>query len=151
MTKIYSYKKFITPEITRTLLLPTDENLNFLGTELATIGGTTYVSIPDNATLPDNQPIEIKNGITVVTMTDDLKLQIKAVSPHAQLIAQRVIEKIRDRYTVDDELYLARIGVGQSSGIYTPAPSELQQLADYAVYVEDVRQWGRDQRALLGL
>ncbi|MDD3644337.1 MAG: hypothetical protein PHR19_02295 [Bacteroidales bacterium] len=146
MAKIYSYTKYVDPLITRTLILP-DE----VGTELATIGDVTYVSIPDDATLPTIQPDEIKASIKLVTLTPELKAAIKEASPHAKLISARIIEKIREQYTVDHELYLARIGVGQQQGLYTPTASELKEIADFGVFVETIRAWGNAERAKLGL
>jgi hypothetical protein len=53
-------------------------------------------------------------------------------------INRRVVEMIRARYSVDDEIKLLRI-----------APSD--ETAAWNAYVEECRQWGREQRALLGL
>lgn len=72
-------------------------------------------------------------------------------SPHVELINHRIAEKIRDRYTIDDELYYARIAGGVSLGMYEAQPGELEELAEYKDYVESIRAWGRQQRALLGL
>jgi hypothetical protein len=146
MAKIYSYTKYIDPLITRTLVFPDDG-----GIELATIDGITYVSIPDAATLPSIQPDEIKASIALVTITPALTAAIKAASPHTKLISARIIEKIREQYTVDHELYLARIGVGQQQGLYTPTASELQEIKDFGVFVEGIRTWGNAERAKLGL
>ncbi len=130
---------------------PEDDNHSPVGTELATVDGLTYVSIPDLAVLPANQPEEISASIAEVTLTDTLKEAIRQVSPHTQLIAQRVIEIIRSQYTLDDEMYFARIGVGASMGLYSPSAKELQEMTVFGEFVEATRQWGRDQRALLGL
>lgn len=131
--------------------LPESDINSPLGTELATIDGLTYVSIPEQAVLPTNQPTEISASINEVTMTDTLKEAIRQVSPHTQLIAQRIIETIRSNYTIDDEMYFARIGVGASMGLYVPSTQELQEMTVFGEFVEAARQWGRDQRALLGL
>ena len=151
MPTIYSYQKYTDPLISRTLRLPESDTHSPLGTELATIDGLTYVSIPEQAVLPTNQPEEISASIAEVTMTDTLKEAIKLVSPHNQLIAQRIIETIRSNYTIDDEMYFARIGVGASMGLYVPSAQELQEMTVFGEFVEATRQWGREQRALLGL
>ena len=130
---------------------PEDNNHSPVGTELATVDGLTYVSIPDLAVLPANQPEEISASIAEVTLTDTLKEAIRQVSPHTQLITQRIIETIRSHYTLDDEMYFARIGVGASMGLYVPSPQELQEMTVFGEFVEATRQWGRDQRAALGL
>ena len=148
---IISYKKYITNEFTRALVLPADQDHKFLGTELATIGDTTYVFVPDGATLPSNQPAEIVNSIETVTLTDTLREQIKAASPHCKLISQRVIDKIRERYSLDDEQYFSRIGIGKALNIYEFRQGEQDVLLEFGVYVEECRQWGKDQRAVIGL
>ncbi len=76
---------------------------------------------------------------------------IKAASPHTQLISQRVIERIRNTYPLDEELYFARIAVGSLQGSYTLLAGEADALAQYQAYVEAAREWGRAERAKLGL
>jgi hypothetical protein len=118
-------------------------------TELATLDdGYTYVAVPDSVALSD-QPSEIT--VEPVTLTPELREQIKAKSPHCQLITQLVQEKIRSKYSVEDEQYFARIGVGSALGVYTFEPGEQDELLAFGSYVEAVRQWGRDERAKLGL
>ena len=68
-----------------------------------------------------------------------------------QLIAQAMIEKIRASYTIDDEMFFARIGVGAATGLYETTPSEVQEMAVFGDFVESVREWGRAERAKLGL
>lgn len=117
-------------------------------TELCTLGDTTYVAVPAGVELPE-QPAEIDPQL--VQLTPELREQIKASSPHAQLIAQRMIDKIRSKYSVDDELFMARMAGGISTGLYEPTPAEIQEVTEYGAYVESVRTWGRAERAKLGL
>jgi len=151
MPSIISYQKYITPQITRNLNLPVDSENNVLGTELATIGTLTYISLPNGAALPTVQPAEIADSITPVALTDELKEAIRAASPHIALINQRMIEQIRSTYSIDDEMYFARIGVGAATGLYTPSANEMNELTVFGEFVESVRQWGRDKRGELGL
>jgi hypothetical protein len=150
MTSIVSYRKVSTPYTTIQMQLPdamgADDSVYC--TELCTLDGVTYVSVPDGVTLPD-QPPELT--IEPVTLTPQLREAIKAASPHAQLIAERIIQQIRGRYTLDDELYYARLAGGISTGLYAPTPDEMAEVAEYGAFVEGVRQWGRDERAKLGL
>lgn len=131
--------------------MPQDAQAQFLGTELATIDGTTYVALPDGAVLPADQPTEIASSIATVTLDPVLREQIKAASPHCKLIAQRMVEQIRGAYSIDDEMYFARIGVGAATGMYQPSSDELQAMTVFGAFVESVREWGRQQRAELGL
>ncbi len=105
--------------------------------------------------LPE-QPEEIAASVQTVTLDDTLKEQIKAASPHSQLIGQRMINTIRAAYSIDDEMYFARIGVGATTiingaALYVPSASELEEMMTFGAFVEGVRDWGRNERALLGL
>lgn len=151
MPSIYSYQKYITREITRELRLPEGDQHQRIGTELATINGITYVSIPDGYDLPLDQYSEIVDSIQIVTLNSELRELIKQTSPHCQLIAERMIEKIRSQYPIDEEMYFARIGVGASLGMYQPSSSEIEELTKFGEFVENVREWGRNERAKLGL
>ena len=139
MPSIVSYRKHIDALITRELLLPEDPaTRQRLGTELATIDGVTFVALPDGATLPTDQPNEVADSIATVTLTDALRSAIKAASPHVRLINDRVREAIADRYSMADEIKLIRT-----------SPSE--EAIAYNAYAEECRNWGRIEKAKLGL
>ena len=122
-----------------------------IGTELATLAdGLTYVSLPATATLP-TQPKEIAASVKTVALTAAQITEIKALSPHVQLINDRVCEKIREQYSLDDELKLARISIGELQKTYTPSAAELQSVADYQIAVEAARAWGRSEKKRIGL
>lgn len=135
MTSIVSYQKYIDSDRTVEIALPEGENNQRVGTELATVDGVTYVSLPDGAVLPA-QPEEIT--VTPVTLTPELKASISDASPHVRLIRQLVSEKIAERYTTGDEIKLLRT-----------APSA--EFEAYNAYAEDCRAWGREQKAAIGL
>jgi len=61
------------------------------------------------------------------------------------------VQKIRARFSIDDEMFFARIGVGAAAGMYQPTPGELGEMQAFGEFVEAVRQWGRAERAKLGL
>lgn len=140
MTSIVAYRKFIDNTYTKELLLPEGADGQRLGTELATVDGITYVSLPDGAVLPANQPAEIAASIqTLATpLPTELRDAIRQASPHCRLIDHRVVEQIRARYSTNDEIKLLRI-----------APSE--ETSAWNAYVEECRAWGRAQKAALGL
>lgn len=145
MTSIVSYQKYIDSETTKTLNAPEGS------TELCTLGRITYVAIPAGEVLSEDQPLQIADSIELVQMTNTLRDNIKAASPHCKLIAKRVEDRIRSRYSLEDELYFARISVGALTGQYTFEPGEAEAVAAFGEFVEECRQWGRDQRAALGL
>ncbi len=145
---IYAYTKIETPYTTIQMALPYEMDSENQCTELCTLEGVTYVSVPDSVTLPD-QPAELT--ITEATITPELRDAIKAESPHCRLITERMEMRISSKYSLSDEQYFARIGVGAALGAYTFAPGEQDELLAFGAYVEAARQWGRDERAKLGL
>lgn len=117
--------------------------------ELCELDGATYVTVPEDAgPMPEQHPeITLEPVIVDAGLRDALLAQSRA----CQLIAQAIIDNIRAKYSIDDEMYFARIGVGTSTGLYTPSEGEMQEMAIYGQHVESVREWGRQQRAVLGL
>ena len=119
------------------------------GMELCVLDGVTYVTIPDGADPLPEQHQEIT--LEPVIVDAGLRDRILAESRAGQLISQAIIDNIRAKYPIDEELYFARIGIGSLTGLYQPSESEMRELASYSAYVESVREWGRQQRAALGL
>ena len=144
MATIYQYEKHIDSITTVYIKLPEDIVCN----ELAVIDGITYVSVPDNVELPE-QPKEI--SVSVAEITEDLKLKLRKESAHLQLIDKQFTEKLRKKYSIDDELYFARIAIGFLMGKYVFEDDEMGLLSEYQIFVEDLRQWARDERTKLGL
>ena len=137
MTKIYKYQKVQDAYTTYCLvepdynLLETEDRI----TELCTIDGVTYVSVPDSIALPQ-QPEQIT--VEEVVLTDELNAAIKAASPHVQLVNERVGAKIREVYSLNDEIKMIRLSPSAESTAYNE-------------YVEACRDWGRVAKANLGL
>lgn len=143
---IYKYKKIITDGPNGTTLYA---NLPESGAlELCEIDGNTYVFVSDDSKLPE-QHKEIT--LESVTLTDELRSEVKKSSRACQLIDMRMQEMIRAKYTAEDEMYFARIGTGKALGVYEFQAGEEAALLDYGNFVESVRQWGRDERAKIGL
>lgn len=136
MAKIYRYQKVtdvFTTHILREPDLQAAEEDRI--TELATIDGVTFVSVPDGVALPE-QPKEI--SVEEVVVTAELGESIKVASPHIALVNARVVAKIREKYSVDDEFKMIRIG---------PSP----ETEAYNDHVEACRAWGRAEKVRLGL
>ena len=119
-------------------------------TELCTIDGVTYVSVPDDD-LPEQAAQISASIVNPVALTTAMREAIKAASPHCALIHERMESKIRDKYSLSDEQYFSRIASSAALGLYTLETGEAEALQAFGAYVESVRQWGREQRALLGL
>ena len=154
MTSLIAYRQLVTTQHTHSLRLPDAAQGQPGAQELCTLpDGRTVVVLFDGATLPSNQPAEIAASIETLPtpLPSLLREQIKAASPVVRLIGQRMTDQIRASYTQDDENYFARIGVGAAMGMYTPSADELQAMTAFGEFVEATRQWGRDERAKLGL
>ena len=152
MASIVSYQKASDAHTTYELRVPDaqGDDGEIYCAELGTIDGLTYVSVPDGVTLPEQLP-QIAASVQLATLTPELREQLKALSPHCALISERMVQKIRAQYSIDDEMFFARIGVGAATGMYTPTPDELAEMQAFGVFVEGVRQWGRAERHKLGL
>ena len=145
---IYKYKRIVTTGPNGTILLPVGFDDDNRLTELGKVDGWWYCHVPDEAVIA-SQPAKIK--WTAVEVTPELRAQLKAVSPLCRAIHDHMQKMIRDKYPLDEELFYARISGGVAMGIYEFEDGEQAEIQEYAEYVEDVRQWGRDQRARVGL
>lgn len=144
---IHKYQRVVTPGPDGTTLYFRNTEANE-AIELAEQNGWHYVFVPDGVTLPE-QHADIQ--WQSVTLTDAEKEQIKAVSRPCQLISEEMQRRIRAVYSVDDEQYFARIGVGAALGVYQFQPGEQEALLAFGAHVEAVRQWGRAERVKIGL
>ncbi len=148
---LVKYKKYSTPYTTYTLNIPLDDNGNPKGVEHCTLeDGYTYVGFYDVAELPE-QPEEIFSSIELAELTPELKEKIKSLSPHCKLIAERVQQRLRSKFSLDDELYLNRIHSGSLAGMYQLQSGEQDMIIAFAQWVEECRQWGRNEREKLGI
>jgi hypothetical protein len=155
MPSLIAYRKVTDAITTHTLRLPTPEKMgDAAGQEIATLeDGRTIVVLPDGATLPTDQPAEIKDSIEVLPtpLPDALKEQIREASPHVRLINTRMQDRIRARYSAEDEMKFSRIGTGQALGMYKMSDAEKAAMADFGAYLEEQRQWAKAERAKLGV
>ena len=136
MPKIYKYRKVTDKYTTHSLIEPDLGDAQI--TELCTINGETFVAVPDDVQLPV-QPAAIASTVDeVVSFKEGQKEEIKKASPHVRLINQRVVEKIRERYDINDELQMLRTG-------------PTTETAEYFDYCEACVAWGQAEKVKLGL
>jgi hypothetical protein len=154
MPKLYAYTKKSDQITTHYIKLPEAAQGEQAAQELATLpDGRTVVVLFDGYTLPANQPAEIAASIEQLgsPLEPELRAQVMAASPAVRLTYERTQALIRSKYSVDDEAYFARIGVGVALGAYTFEPGEQEELLAFGSFVESARAWGRAERAKLGL
>ena len=144
MPKIIEYKKSITQQNTYELR-------EVEGTELCTLGDTTYFAIPGTV-LPTGQSSEIQSSIKATTLTDVLNDQIRAASPHCQLINSRRRQRLLGAgYSADDQDYYIHLHIAMQIGA---VPANAKRTATLAAYVEAFKVaylWAESQYAALGL
>ena len=63
-----------------------------------------------------------------------------------QQIDKRVVTKIRQRYSIDDEQKLSRMAHGQTMGIYTLDAVDNQNIVDYNDYILQCLAWGKQAK-----
>ena len=122
MPKIYKYRKVTDQYTTYTAIDNGEEDKRI--TELCTINDETYISIPNDVVLPE-QPKEIT--LEPVVITTELKGQIEKESPHIRLIEKRIMEKVRKKYSVEDQLKIIRDKI---NGI------NIDKYTEYNIYVD---------------
>lgn len=144
---IYSYKRITTPGPNGTVISFQNPGTEGIA-ELGSLDNLWYVNIPDEVEIPD-QPLEIE--FQTVDLTPELKERMKSELPIFRMIADQQQKMIRNIYPLEEEMYFARIGVGAGMGIYTLQDGEAEALQKFSEHVESVRQWGRAERAKLGL
>jgi hypothetical protein len=142
------YQKVIDQYTTYTLKEPDySEDSNLKCTELCTLNENgnnyTYVHVPDEIDLPD-QPKQIV--LEEVILDQILLDQIKKASPHVQLSYKRLQDRIRSKYSIDDEQYFTRISIGVLNGTYEMHPDEPALIAEYQTWVEESREIARLER-----
>ena len=146
MALIYKYKEVkATSPNEATLSFKNDNEAT--ATQLCQIDGWSYVSIPDLATIPE-QHNEIQYQVAVID--ELLAEQIKNESRVFQLIDKRFKDKVRAKYSIDDELYFARINIGALTNRYTMRAGESDEVDAFGVYVENARDEAKQERAVLG-
>jgi len=128
---IMRYKKIQDEYTTYRLIEPEDIKC----TELCTLNNYTYVHVPEDVVLPTQH-----SQITIdeVTLTDELKAQIKSSSKRIKLINERVVIKIREKYSLNDEICMNRL-------------RDTQEFSDYNTFVESCILWGMQEKIKIGL
>jgi hypothetical protein len=144
MPKIIEYKKVITQQNTYELR-------EVEGTELCTIGDTTYFVIPGTV-LPTGQAAEIQSSIKATVVTSDIRAQIKAASPHCWLIKERRKQRVLDAgYDNEDQKALQLAGIGIGIGFLQQGDPRAAAVLAYATVCKAADEAAAAQYVALGL
>lgn len=116
--------------------------------EVAQLESWHYVFVPEGVTVPQ-QPPEIQWQPAVLDAADLMRL--KEVSPAYQAVGDEIQKRIRERYSAEREASFARLGTAAALGLHELSDAEKGEFKDYNDYVEEIRRWGRAERAKFGL
>jgi hypothetical protein len=110
---------------------------------LCDIGAIKYHSIPAKGVESAKLIEENKGKLTEINAANradypQVVATVKAASSQCAAINAQVVAKIRERYSVDDEIQMLRIAPSAESALWND-------------YVETCRAWGHEQKAALGL
>jgi len=103
---------------------------------LCEFDGWRYVVVPDGIT--PTIPQELTTW-EIVVLTPELRESLKNASHLCAFAKTRFIDTIRSKYTLDDELYFARIATGTLLGSYNMQGDEPSLLTQYQTDVENAR------------
>lgn len=117
-------------------------------TALAELEGWRYVFVPEGTNIPE-QPPDIQWQPARLDASELARL--KEACYLYQVIGNEVQKRIRERYSVDREAAFARLGASVALDMHELTDEERQEFKAYNDYVEEVRQWGRAERAAFGL
>ena len=101
------------------------------------IDGYIYLTVPDNFT---------QDKMEDVVLDDKLKEQLRSISPHWQRYKERVIEKIREKYSLDDELNIIH-----TRNLGTKTTDDKAKISEYDNYVQSVKDYYAKYKANLGI
>ncbi len=103
-------------------------------TVIAEIGTWRYVHVPDDVELPELGDIELFE----VRLDDDTRRKLKKVSPVIRSINEQVVARIREHFTVEDELMFLRLG------------RDHPDIGDYHAIIDEAVAWGKAEKMKIG-
>ena len=141
MVKLYRYQP-IFDEYTRTdANLPENAIIHLSSDQLVNFDNYQYVAFEGD--IPE-QPKGIK--LEEVVLTAELKEKLRKNSSHWQRYKERVIEKIREKYSLDDELNIIH-----TKNLGTKTTDDKAKISEYDNYVQSVKDYYAKYKANLGI
>lgn len=101
------------------------------------IDGYIYLTVPDNFT---------QDKMEDVVLDDKLKEQLRSISPHWQRYKERIIEKIREKYSYDDEYDILH-----TKSLGTKTTKDKNKIAKYDDFVKSIKDYYKTYKESLGL
>ena len=159
MLRIYSYQKVTDKYTTHTVAEPDYREGDERITELCTLVGITYISVPDSVTLPE-QSKQVQKTLKIATLTKELKGKIKETSVHYKLIKERVenmlpaVKPEDGRYfmlSFDSTKMEAKKAEHHIVEVLNLKEALSPHMKESAGYLSAIEQWGTAQKMKLGI
>jgi len=141
MVKLYRYQP-IFDEYTRTdANLPENAIIHLSSDQLVNFDNYQYVAFEGD--IPE-QPKGIK--LEEVVLTAELKEKLRKYSSHWKRYKERIIDKIREKYSIDDELNIIH-----TKNLATKTTEDKTKITEYDEYVKSVKDYYAKYKANLGI
>ena len=141
MVKLYRYQPIYDKHTIIDANLPENAIIHLSNDQLEDFDNYQYVAFEEKA---PEQP----KGIILeeVVLTAELKEKLRKNSSHWQRYKERVIEKIREKYSLDDELNIIH-----TKNLGTKTTDNKAKISEYDNYVQSVKDYYAKYKASLGI
>lgn len=139
--KLYRYQPIYDKHTRIDANLPENAIIHLSNDQLEEFDNYQYVAFEEKA---PEQP----KGIILeeVVLTAELKEKLRKNSSHWQRYKERVIEKIREKYSLDDELNIIH-----TRNLGTKTTDDKAKISEYDNYVQSVKDYYAKYKANLGI
>ena len=139
--KLYRYQPIFNKNTRIDANLPENAIIHLSNDQLKDFDNYQYVAF--EGVIPE-QP----KGIVLeeVVLTAELKEKLRKNSSHWQRYKERVIEKIREKYSLDDE-----INIIHTKNLATKTTEDKTKITEYDEYVKSVKDYYAKYKANLGI
>ena len=141
MVKLYRYQPIYDKHTIIDANLPENAIIHLSNDQLEEFDNYQYVAFEEKA---PEQP----KGIILeeVVLTAELKEKLRKNSSHWQRYKERVIEKIREKYSLDDELNIIH-----TKNLGTKTTDNKAKISEYDNYVQSVKDYYAKYKESLGI
>jgi len=139
--KLYRYQPIYDKHTIIDANLPENAIIHLSNDQLEEFDNYQYVAFEEKA---PEQP----KGIILeeVVLTEELKEKLRQKSHHWQRYKERVIEKIREKYSIDDELNIIN-----TKNLATKTTDDKSKISEYNNYVKSIKDYYANYKASLGI
>ena len=138
---IYRYQPIYEKHTRIDANLPENAIIHLSSDQLVNFDNYQYVAFEGD--IPE-QP----KGIVLeeVTLTTELQEKLRKYSSHWKRYKERIVEKIREKYSIDDELNIIN-----TKNLATKTTDDKSKISEYNNYVKSIKDYYANYKASLGI